>query len=106
MTNIKGTKVGDKIRFGCFSFQSGTAVLMKDKEVIKLQNQPTKVLRYLIDNQHRSVSNEELLEKCWSARVSNTALTQAVTKIRHALGDTPDENDKDKTYTLQKAERK
>ena len=57
------------------------------------------LLAYLIENRHRVVSKDDLLEVIWHGRlVSDSALTSRVNAARHALGDSGNEQRLIKTH--------
>lgn len=46
-----------------------------------------KLLKYLMENTHRVVPKEELLEKVWGKKISANTVEVYVRYLRHALGD-------------------
>jgi len=60
-------------------------------EELDLPPKAFQVLTYLIDNRQRIVPKQELVEALWKDTfVTDDALVQAVTALRRALGDDPD----------------
>jgi Tol biopolymer transport system component/DNA-binding winged helix-turn-helix (wHTH) protein len=78
-------------RFGKFEANLITKELRKQGILIKLQEQPFKVLAILLENAGRIVTREELRERLW---LGNTyvnfdhGVNKAISKIREALCDT------------------
>jgi len=76
-------------------FVLGSAYLDPDKQLltigarsVTLQRKPYQVLLWLIENRHRMVYREELLERFWDGKeVYDQSLSKAVGSIRKALGE-------------------
>jgi len=76
-------------------FVLGSAYLDPDKQLltidarsVTLQRKPYQVLVCLIENRHRMVCREELLERFWDGKeVYDQSLSKAVGSIRKALGE-------------------
>ncbi len=76
-------------------FVLGSATLDPDKQLltigarsVALQRKPYQVLLCLLENRHRMVSREELLERFWDGKeVYDQSLSKAVGSIRKALGE-------------------
>ena len=76
-------------------FVLGSAHLDPDKQLltigtrsVTLQRKPYQVLLCLIENRHRMVYREELLERFWDGKeVYDQSLSKAVGSIRKALGE-------------------
>jgi Tol biopolymer transport system component/DNA-binding winged helix-turn-helix (wHTH) protein len=78
-------------RFGKFEVNLNTKELRKQGVLIKLQEQPFKVLEMLLDNPGRIVTREELQERLWQGNTYvnfDHGLNKAISKIREALCDT------------------
>lgn len=81
-------------------FVLGSATLDPEKQLltigagsVTLQRKPYQVLLYLIENRHRMVSREELLERFWDGKdVYDQSLSKAIGSIRKALGE-PESSD-------------
>src|SRR6476659_1402993 len=55
---------------------------------IKLRPKAFEVLKYLVENNGRLISKDELITSIWiSASVTDDSLVQCLKEIRHALGD-------------------
>src|SRR5262249_11211581 len=55
---------------------------------IALRRKSFELLRYLVENPDRLVSKEELLKAIWpDVRVTDESLTQCVSEVRQAIGD-------------------
>lgn len=79
---IKTYKLGDYI------LEPETKRLTRNGDELHLANRPFQVLLYLVENQERLVSRNELLEKFWDGRdVYDDALRKAVGTIRKTLND-------------------
>ena len=62
--------------------------LSRDGQEIHLEPLVLELLIYLIDNRDRLVTRQELMDTVWGDTViSESALTKAVARLRHALGD-------------------
>src|SRR5271170_5905609 len=76
-------------------FALGSAYLDPDKQLltigarsVTLQRKPYQVLLWLIENRHRMVYREELLERFWDGKeVYDQSLSKAIGSIRKALGE-------------------
>ena len=81
-------------------FVLGSATLDPEKQLltigarsVTLQRKPYQVLIHLIENRHRMVSREELLERFWDGKdVYDQSLSKAIGSIRKALGE-PESSD-------------
>nr|MDJ0905646.1 winged helix-turn-helix domain-containing protein [Woeseiaceae bacterium] len=74
--------------FGDFILDVDRASLYRADEEISLRPQAFDVLRYLVDQQGKVVSRDELHDAIWGATVvTDDAVTQCLTDIRRALGD-------------------
>jgi TolB-like protein/DNA-binding winged helix-turn-helix (wHTH) protein/Tfp pilus assembly protein PilF len=78
-------------------FVLGSAYLDPDKQLltidsrsVTLQRKPFQVLLWLVENRHRMVYREELLERFWDGKdVYDQSLSKAIGSIRKALGEQP-----------------
>lgn len=74
--------------FADFQLDLATVELRRAGERVHLQPKVFKLLMHLVENRHRSVTNEELLAVLWpNERVSPASITTAVRSARIALGD-------------------
>jgi adenylate cyclase len=74
--------------FKDFIFDSSTGAVMRGGNCIFLRPKTAQVLTYMIENQGRLLTKNELLDKIWTnVEVSEDSLTQCVSEIRTALSD-------------------
>ena len=82
-----------KLRFGVFEFDAGREELRKQGLRIKLQGQPLLLLSILLEHPGEIVTREELQARVWDQGVFvdfDHSLNKAISKIREALGDSPE----------------
>src|SRR5256885_4848110 len=91
---MQGTGSGPRTRrFGVFELDVRAAELRKRGVRIKLQEQPFQILCLLLDHSGQLVTREELRQKLWPAHTFvdfDRSLNKAMTKLRAALGDSPE----------------
>jgi TolB-like protein/DNA-binding winged helix-turn-helix (wHTH) protein/Tfp pilus assembly protein PilF len=77
------------LRFGVFEIDLETGELTKRGRRLRLQEQPSRLLRVLLQNPGELVTREELRAKLWPQTFVDFdhGLNKAVSKIREALGD-------------------
>ena len=78
------------VRFGPFTADLRTGELWRGAERVRIQQQPFRILRALVDRPGQLVSREELIGLLWrdGTFVSfERGLTSALRKVREALGD-------------------
>ena len=99
--------VEDKIiHYKNLSFDTGTKILTVDGEVIKLTAKELGIFEYLILNQGRYISAEELMEHVWDMNVSDVSNAVRVhmsalrRKIKEALGENIIRNEIGKGYVI------
>lgn len=74
--------------FGNAEFDEARRQLRVDGEEVALEHRPLEVLQYLLHHAGEAVTKDELLASVWTGRVVVEAvLTNAVGKLRRALGD-------------------
>ena len=81
------------VRFGIFDADLQTGELHKNGVRVPLQGQPFQVCAILLSHAGELVTREELRQKVWPEDTFvdfDQALNTAITKIRTALGDEPD----------------
>jgi DNA-binding winged helix-turn-helix (wHTH) protein/tetratricopeptide (TPR) repeat protein len=81
------------LRFGFFEVDLRAAELRKHGVRIKIQEQPFHILALLLDRPGDIVSREELRQELWPAHTFvdfDRSLNKAMTKLRAALGDSPE----------------
>ncbi len=79
--------------FGPFEVDLVAGELRKRGRKVELQDQPFHVLALLLRRRNELVTREELRQELWSADSFvdfDESLNKAVQKVRHALGDSPD----------------
>src|SRR3954469_23531365 len=77
-------------RFGAFEVEGRTAELRRNGVAIRLQEQPSQLLLYLLQHAGEIVTREDLRTQLWPADTFvdfDHALNTAVMKLREALGD-------------------
>src|SRR5215813_7975922 len=78
------------VKFGVFELDVQNAELRKSGVKVKLQDQPLKVLRFLLENRGEIVSREQLRAHIWAANTFvefDQGLYSAMARLRDALGD-------------------
>src|SRR5580704_11236814 len=81
------------VRFGPFSFDPGTLELRKGARVLRLQDQPSRLLNVLVERPGDLVTREQIRDLLWPG-VSieyDYALNTAIRKIRSVLSDSADQ---------------
>src|SRR6267143_3297059 len=82
-----------KLSHHVFSFSEFTldlrrGCLLRAQEEIKLRPKSFEVLKYLVENNGRLISKDELIHAVWvDAAVTDDSLVQCLKDIRHALSD-------------------
>ncbi|MCG8593734.1 MAG: winged helix-turn-helix domain-containing protein [Kiloniellales bacterium] len=75
-------------RFGDCELDTDRRELRRDEVVRPIEPQVFAVLAFLIENQHRVGSKDEILETVWDGRiVSDSALSSRIKAARQAIGD-------------------
>ena len=90
---MQGTESCPTRRFGVFEVDLRAAELRKRGVRIKLQEQPFQILSLLLDHPGELVTREELRQRLWPAHTFvdfDRSLNKAMTKLRSALGDSPE----------------
>jgi TolB-like protein/DNA-binding winged helix-turn-helix (wHTH) protein/Tfp pilus assembly protein PilF len=80
------------LRFGAFEADVQTGELRKQGKRIKLQDQPFQLLVMLLEAPGQVVTRDELRSKLWPQTTVDFdhGLNKAISKIREALGDSPE----------------
>ena len=76
--------------FGTFELEGRTAELRRNGVVVRLQEQPSQLLLFLLQHAGQIVTREDLRLQLWPADTFvdfDHALNTAVMKLREALGD-------------------
>ncbi|MGA7616521.1 MAG: tetratricopeptide repeat protein, partial [Thermoanaerobaculia bacterium] len=80
----------ETLRFASHSIPAEVDLLYRDDEVVALEPQAVKVIRYLAHHSDRVVPKEELLDALWpDVFTTDGVLKRAISQARRALGDTP-----------------
>jgi DNA-binding winged helix-turn-helix (wHTH) protein len=75
-------------RFGDCELDESAGELRRQERVVPLQPKPLALLTLLIEERHRIVPNDELLDRLWPGEtVTQGSLTRAVSVARSAIGD-------------------
>src|SRR5260370_12489475 len=83
---------GTVYRLADVEIDTSRGCLTRDGLEQHLRQQSFHLLLYLIEQRHRLVGKEELIESFWQdAAVTDNALVQCIKEIRKALGDDPHE---------------
>ncbi len=80
-------------RFGVFEADASSGELRRNGNRIKLQEQPARILTFLLEHAGEMVTREELRQHLWPADTFvdfDHSLNTAVMKLREALGDSAD----------------
>ena len=80
-------------RFGAFEVEGRTGELRRNGVVVKLQEQPSRLLLFLLEHAGEIITREDLRQELWSADTFldfDHALNSRVMKLREALGDSSD----------------
>src|SRR6202044_3500347 len=80
------------LRFGAFEADVQTGELRKQGKRIRLQDQPFQLLVMLLEAPGQVVTRDELRNKLWPQTTVDfdPGLNKAISKIREALGDSPE----------------
>jgi len=81
------------VRFGLFEFDPRSGELRKQGRKVRLEGQPVQILIKLLDRPGELITRDELQRELWPADTFvnfEQSLNAAVKRLRHALGDSPD----------------
>src|SRR5690349_12211499 len=81
------------VRFGVFEFNLKSEELLKQGRRVRLAGQPARILAFLLRRAGELVTREELQQALWPADTHvnfEQSLNAAVTRLRQALGDSPE----------------
>jgi DNA-binding winged helix-turn-helix (wHTH) protein/pSer/pThr/pTyr-binding forkhead associated (FHA) protein len=85
---VKGATSEELLCFPPFHIPADVDLLYKDEEVVPLEPQAVRVLRYLAENHGRVVTKDELLEAVWpDVFTTDGVLKKAISQARRALSD-------------------
>ncbi len=77
-------------RFDGVEVDPSQGCLRRNGEELSVRQKSLQALLYLLEERHRLVTKEELIERVWDGMaVSDDALVQLIKEIRHSLGDDP-----------------
>src|SRR2546429_8939304 len=77
------------LSFSEYTLDLRRGCLLRAQEEIKLRPKSFEVLSYLVENNGRLISKDELIHAVWvDAAVTDDSLVQCLKDIRHALGET------------------
>jgi TolB-like protein/DNA-binding winged helix-turn-helix (wHTH) protein len=80
-------------RFGAFEVEERTGELRRNGVAVKLQEQPSRLLLFLLEHAGEIITREDLRQELWPADTFvdfDHALNSRVMKLREALGDSSD----------------
>src|SRR5215470_9363957 len=81
---------GEAVSFGPFRFDRANRILSKDGVELPLPPRVLGILEHLVARPGSVVSKQALMDAVWKdAYVTETSLTEAVSQLRQALGDDP-----------------
>src|SRR5437588_3426758 len=76
------------LSFRDFTLDLRRGRLQQNGDVVKLRPKSFEVLKYLVENNGRLISKDELIHAVWvETAVTDDSLVQCMKDIRHALGD-------------------
>jgi TolB-like protein/DNA-binding winged helix-turn-helix (wHTH) protein/Flp pilus assembly protein TadD len=81
------------IRFGIYEFTLRSGELRRAGKLIRVQQQPLKLLKFLLEHPGEVVTREELRSRLWPGESFgdfDQAVNAAIAKLRSALGDSAD----------------
>src|SRR5438132_8702930 len=82
------------LKFDGLVVDLGSYQLRRNGSVLKLEKIPMELVIFLVARKKQLVSREEIIEKLWGNNVfvdSEHGVNTAIRKIRHAIGDDPDQ---------------
>jgi DNA-binding winged helix-turn-helix (wHTH) protein/tetratricopeptide (TPR) repeat protein/TolB-like protein len=82
------------VQFGPFVVDLNSGEVKKDGQVVRITEQPTRVLLTLLERPGEIVSREELRVRLWSNDTNvdfDHSIHAAINKLRQALGDSPEQ---------------
>src|ERR1700748_1942545 len=80
-------------RFGVFELDASSGELRRNGSVVRLREQPARILLLLLENAGQMVTREQLRQRLWPSDTFvdfDHSLNSAVMKLREALGDSAD----------------
>ncbi len=82
------------VKFAEFELDSGRYELRRGDRVLKVEKIPMELLTLLVEGNGQLVSRDEIVEKIWGKDVfldTEHGINTAIRKIRHVLGDDPEQ---------------
>ncbi len=82
------------VKFAEFELDSGRYELRCGNRVLKLEKIPMELLTLLVEGHGQLVSRDEIVQKIWGKDVfldTEHGINTAIRKIRHVLGDDPEQ---------------
>jgi len=83
----------ETVRFGLFELDPAAAQLTRNGRIIRLPQQPLRLLSVLLESPGHIVTREQLRQRLWPSDVFidfDHGLNKSIQKLRHALGDSAD----------------
>ena len=80
-------------RFGVFELDASSGELRRNGTVVRLREQPARILLLLLENAGQMVTREQLRQHLWPSDTFvdfDHSLNSAIMKLREALGDSAD----------------
>ena len=93
MAETKSLSPGSVLRFGVFQVNLAERELRKHGVRIRLPSQPFCILSILLEKPGQVITREEMQQRLWSSDTFvdfEHSLNSAIKKLRHALGDSPE----------------
>src|SRR5271167_2736005 len=88
---MQPVQLSNSVRFGPFRLDLRAGELHKDDRKVRLQEQPFRVLKMLVERPGEVVTREELQKKLWPNDTIvefDHSINAAIKRLRDALGDT------------------
>lgn len=88
---MQAENTGNRLSFGPFDFDPVSGELRRHGVPLKLQRQPARVLKCLLEKPGQIVLREAIRQAAWGDKVVDfdKSLNFCISQIRHALGDSP-----------------
>jgi TolB-like protein/DNA-binding winged helix-turn-helix (wHTH) protein/Tfp pilus assembly protein PilF len=93
MAKTMGKELKGYYEFGQFRMDTARKVLLRDSEPVNLTSKAFETLQVLVERSDRVVSKDELMQALWpDSFVEESNLTQHISVLRKALGETPQDH--------------
>src|SRR5215469_1102833 len=89
----RGQMASDRVRFGRFILDLDQYELTCAGKRVRMERIPMDLLILLVRENGRLIGREEIIEKLWGKGLhfdTDNSINTAIRKIRHALGDNPE----------------